>query len=565
MKKGAFTFVLHSHLPYSRKAGRWPHGEEWLHEGILETYLPLLNALYDLKDESCPFKLTLGMTPVLVEQLDDELILAHFRVYIEDKIKRATADISRFEKESQGHLAYLAKFYLEHYRYLLKSFENRFGGRIIAPLKKLQDEGNLEILTSAATHAYLPLLGRDSSVYGQLKTGAAAYRRHFGRPPRSIWLPECGYRPAIYAGEGSRSYLKPGLECFLAGLGINLFFAETHTIEGGEPVGKATGSIIGPYGDIPRRYALPQNQTEEPTLKTTFLPYWVKSTEPAAEVAVIGRNNRTGMQVWSAGWGYPGDFDYREFHKKDGVSGLQYWRVTNANRNLGDKDYCHPDWAAGKIRQHAGHYVSLVTEMINDFYNQNRKFGIIAAAYDTELFGHWWFEGITWLKEVLKTLAVSDTVELTTAGDYVEKHPPEDVLALKEGSWGQAGSHFTWLNTDTAWMWPLIHNAELKMEHLAAKYPDAKGDTARHLNQTARELLLLESSDWPFLITTGQAKEYAIKRFQEHVQRFEMLADMALNGKINAAARNLYHDLSELDNIFPDIDYRNFTNREQQK
>jgi 1,4-alpha-glucan branching enzyme len=565
VKKGAFTFVLHSHLPYSRKAGRWPHGEEWLHEGISETYLPLLNALYDLKDEGCPFKLTLGLTPVLVEQLDDKLILEHFRIYIEDKIKRAAGDIARFEKESNGHLAYLARYYREYYQNLLNTFENRFGGRIIGPLKILQDEGNLEILTSAATHAYLPLLERDSSVYGQLRTGTEAYRRHFGRSPRGIWLPECGYRPAIYAGTGSQSYRKPGFEYFLANLGIGLFFAETHTIEGGEPVGKATGAIIGPYGDIPRRYVVPLADYKEPTMKTTFLPYWVQSTEPSVDVAVVGRNNRTGMQVWSADWGYPGDFDYREFHKKDGVSGLQYWRVTNALRDLGDKDYYYPDWAAGKVEQHASHFVTLVTEMVADFYSQNQKQGIVAAAYDTELFGHWWFEGVTWVKQVLKQLATSETVELTTASDYIEKHPPEDVLALKEGSWGQAGNHFTWLNTDTEWMWPLIHNAEIKMEQLVVKYPEAKGENARHLNQAARELLLLESSDWPFLITTGQAREYAIKRFQEHVERFETLADIALTGKINAAAQDYYHEVYELDNIFPDIDYRNFANRELQR
>ena len=278
MQKGAFTFVLHSHLPYCRKAGRWPHGEEWLHEGISETYLPLLGALYDLKDGGCPFRLTLGMTPVLVEQLDDELILNHFRIYIEDKIKRATADIARFEKESNGHLTYLARFYQEHYQSLLRSFDKRFGGRIIAPLKRLQDEGNLEILTSAATHAYLPLLERDSSIHGQLKTGAEAYKRHFSRSPRAIWLPECGYRPAIYAD--SKAYLKPGIEHFLAGLGIGLFFAETHAIEGGEPVGKATGAIIGPYGNVHRRYVVPLADYKQPTMKTTFLPYWVQSNDP---------------------------------------------------------------------------------------------------------------------------------------------------------------------------------------------------------------------------------------------------------------------------------------------
>jgi 1,4-alpha-glucan branching enzyme len=561
MKKGAFTFVLHSHIPYCRRAGRWPHGEEWLHEGISETYLPLLNALYDLRDEECPFKLTLGITPVLAEQLADPLVLEHLRLFVEDKISRASADLKRFAEQQNGHLAHLAKFYLDYYQGILRSFEDRFHGNLTAAFKQLQDEGHVEILTSAATHGYLPLLERDSSIYGQLKVGAESYKRHFGRPAKAIWLSECGYRPAFYASGDGEIYLKPGIEQYLADLGIGLFFSETHTVEGGKPVGKAAGAVIGPYANIPKRYLIPTPDYKEPTMKTTYLPYWVQSTE----VAVLGRNNRTGMQVWSADWGYPGDFDYREFHKKDGSSGLRYWRVTGAKLDLAYKDYYHPDWANGKVREHAGHFCWLVEDLLNDFNRRNNKFSIIVAAYDTELLGHWWFEGIPWIKEVLRRLAASETAELSTASEFIEKHPPEDVLALEEGSWGQGGTHFTWLNADTEWMWPIIHAAELRMEELVAQHPNASGNLAEILNQAARELLLLESSDWPFLITTGQAREYASNRFQEHVSRFERLADIASSGKVDEAARNLCHEFWELDNLFPDIDYRVFANRERKR
>ncbi|MDQ3657993.1 MAG: 1,4-alpha-glucan branching protein, partial [Chloroflexota bacterium] len=75
---GAFTFVLHSHLPYARQAGMWPHGEEWVHEAIAETYVPLLNALYDLAEEGVGFRITISVTPILAEQLADPLIQEHF-------------------------------------------------------------------------------------------------------------------------------------------------------------------------------------------------------------------------------------------------------------------------------------------------------------------------------------------------------------------------------------------------------------------------------------------------------------------------------------------------------
>ncbi|MBM3149239.1 MAG: DUF1957 domain-containing protein [Chloroflexi bacterium] len=559
MKIGAFTFVLHSHLPYCRSAGRWPHGEEWLHEAASETYIPLLNALYDLRQIGCASKLTLGLTPVLVEQLADPLVIRHLTEFIEDKIVRAEVDAKRFEKAGEGHLLYLARFYLDRYRWLLTSFNERFLRNIVVAFKQLQDEGHIEVVTSAATHAYLPLLERDSSIYGQLQIGKASYKHHFGMEPTSVWLPECGYRPAYYAS-GHGSYIKLGLESFLAQLGMNCFFAETHTVEGGEPVGKAREEVIGPYGNIPRRYVVPLGEHTQPTQGTTYLPYWVQTPQ----VAVIGRNNRTSMQVWSADWGYPGDYNYREFHKKDGSSGLQYWKVTGANLDLAYKEYYDPYWAAQRVAEHSAHYARLVENLLTEFYQETGKFGIIAAAYDTELFGHWWFEGVDWIRQVLQHLSQSELVELTTVREFIEAHPPQDVLALPEGSWGMGGGHFTWNNADTDWMWPIVHEAELKMERLVAKYPEASGATMELLDQSARELVLLQSSDWPFLITTGQASAYARNRFVEHVDRFQQLADIVESGEVDGAARALCHQLWERDKIFPEIDYRAFANRDGQ-
>ncbi len=561
MKKGAFTFVLHSHLPYCRMAGRWPHGEEWLHEAASETYLPLLNALYDLKEGGYPIKLTIGLTPVLAEQLADPLVLDHFELFLEEKIGAAEGDVARFQRVGESHLEYLAAFFRGWYRNILDTFRNRFGRDVVGAFKKLQDEGYLEIITSAATHGYLPLLSRDSSIYGQLKAGVESYRRLFGRTPRAIWLPECAYRPAFYAEADGERYYKPGLEEFLAELDIGCFFSETHTIEGGLPVGKAAGDAIG-YGDVPKRIAVPLPDYVGPTEKTTYQPYYVAEGRGEglySPVAVIGRNNRTGMQVWSADWGYPGDYDYLEFHKKDGVSGLRYWRVTGARVDLGQKDTYHPDWAAYKVGEHSRHFAWLVGDLVSQYFEESGRFGLIASNYDTELFGHWWFEGIEWVREVLRILSQSETVELTTASDYLEEHPPEDVLALPEGSWGMGGGHWTWDNHDTRWMWQPIHQAELRMEKLVARHPAAQGDLAAVLNQAARELLLMQSSDWPFLVTTGQAREYAIVRFNEHLERFNRLAELAEAGQ---ADPTLVAELYERDKLFPNMDYRWFGDRE---
>ncbi len=547
-KVGSFTFVLHSHLPYARLAGRWPHGEEWLHEGAAETYIPLLDALHDLHSEGVPARLTITLTPILLEQLADEDVRRNFLEYLDQKIAAAAGDVPRFEKAGDPHMTYLAGFYRDWYLKVKSSFIDRYRGDLVGAFRRLQEAGVLEIATCAATHGYLPLLDRDESINLQLRAAVEAYKRHFGRSPRSIWLPECAYRPAYVAEDGRA---RPGLEDFLDRHDLRLFFAETHMIEGGRPVGVAAGEAIGPYGAITRRYLVPFSDFHPQQPATTYQPYYVTSPR----VTVVGRNNRSGLQVWSAEWGYPGDFDYREFHKKDGVSGMQYWRVSGARVDLGSKDVYHPDWAAWKVGEHSRHFAFLVSELLNTYHTETQKHGIISANYDTELFGHWWFEGIDWIKGVLRELAASERVELTTASAYLEDHPPTTALNLPEGSWGAGGTHFVWDNAETHWMWPIIHEAEARMVKAAKKHKTASGGDRTLLNQAARELLLLQSSDWPFLVTTGQAREYAIQRFVQHVERFSALLDSLGRGSPDL---DLVAELWEKDKIFPEIDFRWF-------
>lgn len=555
---GAFTFVLHSHLPYARQAGMWPHGEEWVHEAIAETYVPLWAALHDLADEGVDYRITVSVTPILAEQLSDPLIVEHFITYAEERAAWAAADIERFSDAGDEELKALAIFYHHWYSRALTTFRDRFKSDLLGALKELQDRGLVEISTSAATHGYLPLLARDSSIYGQIETGIRSYERHFGRRPKAIWLPECAYRPAYVAEDGTT---RPGLESFLAEQGIRVFFSETHTVEGGRPVGKAAGDAVGVYGAMPRRQLVspPAEQQQEPG--TTFKSYWV-GDEPG-RVAVLGRNNRTGQQVWSGSFGYPGDEWYREFHRKDGVSGMQYWRVGWPGTELGDKPVYNPEKAAERVKDHAAHFVGLVRDLLAEYKKNTGEYGIIASNYDTELFGHWWFEGVDWIKEVIRGLAETESVDLTTASAWVEEHGGDDVMVLPESSWGMAGTHYTWMNADTEWMWEPIHAAETRMEELVAKYPSAEGDLLRVLNQAARELLLLQSSDWPFLVTTGQAKEYATQRFNEHVDRFNSLVEMADHAdSLSEAEKENLAALEERDNPFPMIDYQVFAARQ---
>ncbi len=589
MKSGGFTFVLHSHMPFYRGAGRWPHGEENLHEVMAETYLPILEALTDLHEAGVKARVTLGITPVLAEQLADALIIEHFEEYLAQEIASATDDVKRFEENGEQHFHYLAHFYIDWYRHILDTFQQRFSRDIIGGFRRLQEAGVVEILTSAATHPYLPLMQRDSTIYAQLEIGKRVTERHFGRSPKAIWLPECAYRPAYYAiaSDGSR-YERAGLESALEDEGLKLFFSESSAVEGSKVLGRAereTKELVRStthtqverdiYGQVSNVIETMGYKHEGFVTEKRLVPFDGAGRATGADggtydayyvhnsdVAVLGRNRIAGEQVWAAAVGYPGDASYREFHRKDAVHGLQYWRVTDNQLDIAYKQPYEPYQAGQRTQEHADHFVSLVEMQLRDYALSHGEPGFIASAYDTELFGHWWFEGVDWLKKVLTMLAASEDVELTTASSWLESKPPDKAIDLPESSWGHAGTHITWINPETTWMWAAVHAAERRMERLVEKFPDASDGVLAALNQAARELVLLEASDWEFLYTTGQARQYATDRFSEHVDRFN---DLAVGLESEAADENLgeiARQYGERDNLFPEMDYRLFSRRQ---
>lgn len=511
-----FNLVLHSHLPYVKKAGRWPFGEEWFFEAMLETYIPLSMVFYNLKNKGVDFHITLGVTPVLAEQLYDPYMIYETEKYIEERILLAEEDYENFKKEGRKE-ADLSRFYIEFYKNILKNFREKFSRNLLKFWGDLQREGNLEIITSSATHAYLPLLRRPSSIYAQIFTGKEAYKRHFKTEPKGIWLPECAY--------------KPGLEKFLEELGLKYFFVDTHSILGGEALSYPDFKKV----DIGR---------------SILKPYYVADSN----VVVFGRHERTSMQVWSAEWGYPGDGVYREFHKKAEKSGIQYWRIVSKSIDLGKKELYEPEVARNRALEHAKHFVGLLEE------EGKENEGIITAMYDTELFGHWWFEGIIFLEKVFELINESKIVKSISPSKYLELYSPKEKINIPESSWGRGGKHEVWLNKDTEGLWEKIYEVEEKMEEIAMIDANSLWEE-KVLKQMAREKLLLESSDWPFLITTGQARDYGYNRFNQHLDHFNKLLGLLKIKEPKVEEFSILKSLEEKDSLFPYIDYRIFRRR----
>jgi len=533
--KGYFSFVLHSHLPYVISHGQWPHGMDWLNEAAAETYLPMIEMFEKVGNGAHGrIGVTIGITPILAEQLADNRFKDSFVQYLENKIAAATENRVEFERVGDGHKAYLAGLWRDYYQEVKNRFIDRLGGDIIGTLRKLQDEEKIEIITSAATHGYLPLLARDECIRAQLVQGVVTYRRHFGRDPVGTWLPECAYRPSYdwvspLADEGYgpvKPVRRKGIEQLVSEAGIKYFIIDSHLLKGG----RAIGVYIDRFEALQRLWKQFEDSYEprpEDQERTPYLPYLVGDISHHDPVAFFTRDPKTGLQVWSGEWGYPGDGSYLDFHKKHFPGGHRYWRVTSAKADLADKLVYEPHRIEEILENQSSHFVSLIETVINENSADKRTPCMITAPYDTELFGHWWFEGPRWLGKVLTKLAASELAGPSSCGLFLEQVKPRAVVSLPEGSWGEGGFHYIWLNDWTKWTWRHVYEAEDKMCEVAGKlHEKSKEDLYRVACQLGRELLLLESSDWQFLISTWSARDYAEARVARHWENFSRLYQM---------------------------------------
>ncbi len=527
---GRFSFVLHSHLPYVINHGMWPHGMDWLNEAAAECYVPILNTLYQLKDEGFHPHLTIGITPVLTDQLRDPSFIDSFLGYLHQKIEASLNDRETFTQWNRPHLVKLTHMWETFYKEVQSNFIERYKKDIILGFKELQDQDIIEIITCAATHGYLPLLKTDNSVRAQVATGVEVYKRHYGKAPTGIWLPECAYRPAYSwkppVGD-TPPFPRKGIEEILSENGLKYFIIDTHLLLGGEAVGvyAARFKALQMLWETFKKQYKPEPLQKE---KSPYDVYYVSSVPQQEPVAIFTRDPRTSIQLWSAEHGYPGDGWYLEFHKKHYPGGLRYWRITSSKSSLGDKWEYEPDKVSSRLDENADHYKALIKDLLGNHLNKTGNPGIVVAPYDTELFGHWFFEGPQFLYRVLKWIELDPEVELTTCGAYLNISPPDTMVKIPEGSWGEGQGHWIWLNEWTMWTWEKIYECETLIVDIANKTANSSDPNLKKiLTQLARELLLLESSDWQFLISTWSARDYAENRVAEHYNRFKRLANMA--------------------------------------
>ena len=517
---GYLSIVLHAHLPFVRHPEHEKFLEEsWLFEAVTETYLPLIHVIHGWRRDRLAARITLSLSPTLCAMLLDPLLCGRYAKHLDGLVDLAEKEIHRTHWDRQ--FRDLAWMY--HHKFCqARATWRHYAGNLVAAFRQFQDEGLVEIITTAATHALLPLMaGHPPSIRAQIMTARDHYRRCFGRDPRGIWLPECAY-----AG---------GVEEFLLEANIRWFILDTHGILHAKPRPRCG----------------------------TFAPIFTPNG-----VAAFGRDFDSSRQVWSKDEGYPGDPRYRDFYRdigfdldfdyvqphlpspdNRGFSGLKYFRITGA----GEKQVYERDHALAAASGHARHFLDERVAQARAVAPLLDRPPIIVAPYDAELFGHWWYEGPEFLDFLARKLChEQDEIAFITPGEYLQRHPTNQIATPGASSWGEEGYWRVWLNESNEWIYPHLQIAQERMTELAHRFPQADGLTARALRQAARELLLAQASDWPFILRAGTSPEYARRRVKDHLLRF-----LALHEQLTATGvdEKWLREIEARDNLFPDVDW----------
>lgn len=524
--EGYLCMALHAHLPYVRHPEH-PYflEENWLYEAMTECYIPLLDMFSRLVNDRVDFRITVSLSPSLAEMLRDELLMQRYSDYVERLMELA----ERESRRNKGDCSFgpVVSMYQTRFRRIHYLFGDVYGRDLVSGFRQLQQNGHLEIIPSAATHAYLPHLSHHpGAVKAQIRIGLQQYRDNFGRAPDGIWFPECGFAP--------------GFDDYIKEEGLSFFFLESHGIIRGVPSPR--------FG--------------------TSLPVLCRSG-----IAAFGRDAEASRQVWSSFGGYPGDHDYRDFYRDAGFdvdgdhvkaflkpygtktfTGLKYYRITG---NTDRKEPYNVQRAMMKAEEHAGHFIRCSEGRVRNLFGKMKKRPVITPTYDAELFGHWWFEGIHWLEALFRKMnRRGRTIRMISPSGYLNMEEGDRHMQISHpsaSSWGEKGYHEVWLNDRNDYIYRHLLKAAERMTALADRFAHAEGILRRALNQAAREILLSQHSDWTFMIKNDSDAGYARNRFQTHIGRFAWLYDSILSGNLQESR---LAEIEDRDRIFPNIDYR---------
>ncbi len=520
------ALVLHAHLPFVRHPEHPRFLEErWLFEAISETYLPLLQVFERLEADHVHYRLAISFSPTLCQMLQDEFLRDRYIEHLDRLIELGAREVAR--TEGKGAENRLARFYYDRAVEDRVLFTERYERDILKAFDFYHKKGRIELLTTAATHAFLPFLASyPEALQAQIEVAVATHRTIFGRNPQGFWLPELGWFP--------------GVDEYLRAYNFNYTIIDTHGMAFADPAPE----------------------------KGSFAPI-----RTPAGLTVFARDFAASREIWDAEKGFPSDPVYRDFYRDIGydlpaqavetflepggvrsATGFKYWAVTGQGV---DKVLYESDLAAERVAFHAASFLDARAERAASVASLTGDLdgGAAVCAYNAELFGHWWFEGPAFLEALFRQGAERGGLEFVAPSDLMSRYTFPQTATPEFSTWGKNGYAETWLDASNDWSYRHILRSVDRMIELAERFPDDGGLKERALNQAAREILLAQGSDWAFMMQERSFPDYARSRVEESIRNFTTIYE-SLGG--NYISTEWLTNLERRHNLFPEINYRIF-------
>ncbi|MDR1318897.1 MAG: DUF1957 domain-containing protein, partial [Treponema sp.] len=483
------SLVLNAHLPFVHTGDDClcPSVEEgWFFEALSETYLPLLRVFDRLEGDHIPFRLGISLSPLLCQMLGDEALLKKYLAHIDRQIEFGRLEMER--TATQGGLAALAKMYFDRALETRIAFTGRYEMNILKAFGYYQRKGKIELLATSASHAFLPFLSPyPEAIQAQMEVAIASYRQCFGRHTQGFWLPELGW-----AGD---------IEKYLRHYNFGYTIVDTHGLVFGNP--------------CPSRGSFYPVKTPQGIFILGRDFYAVRDIARAAGDGVYRENNRdAGYEL------LPGELG--PFLSPNGMrmrTGFKYWRsMVHRGQNL----IYDPAAASDKAKDQARAFLDSQSSRLGEAAKYMKESPLSLCAFDADSFGRYWYEGVQFLEALFRLSSGRREIRFMTPSEYLYKQDLAgfEISTPEFSSWGYNGYAETWLDASNDWMYRHLVRSIDRMTEMAERFPDDSGLKERSLNQAAREILLVQSSDWSRMLYNQDSTEYARNQIEGSLRNF---------------------------------------------
>ena len=520
--RNVISIVLNGHAPFVRHPEILnPYQELWFFESISETYIPLLEVFDRLDRDLVPFRIGISLSPSLCHMLTDDFLLRRYLEYADKQIDFGARELER--SQTNPGLNSLVQHLYDRMVEKRIFFTGRCEGNILKGFDYFQKKGRIEILATAATSAFLPFYtAYPELIQAQFEVAVSSYRNYFGRYPQGFWLPELGW--------------KAELDSWLGEYNFTYTIVNTHALAFAKPFAEK-GSFY------PARTPL-----------GTFV--LGRDFYAAEAVAKIAKDPVYRTNCRDQGFELPSD-SLRPFLGPQGnrtETGFKYWAA--GEDGLGKALY-DPVRASEKTKEQVGFFLEENLSRLKSASDQLEGPALSLCAFDADNFGRFWHEGFEFIETLFREGTKGGEIQFLTPSEYLCKLDSTSFQALvpEFSSWGTNGYAETWLDASNDWMYRHTMRALERMVEIVERFPNNTGLKERALNQAAREILLVVSSDWSKMLYKQESADYARNRIESSLRNFTTIYE-ALGS--NYISTEWLTQLERRNNIFPNISYRVF-------